>query len=835
MNSNGLIMSDEQNVETVVDAVTSTISIEPIEISSSINGHDHHHLNLLYLDETELEIDTELEAETIIHQNGTDTISTEDETKTSEYLFDCSIDQHETTDNESDCDDSSSIGSIVEIRTNNSVATDQNSANPPSSSASSSTPIGRAIARVRPSSDNAIFDCKVLSRNHALMWHQDGKFYLRDTCSSNGTFINNVRLSLANEKSNPQEIFSGDCLQFGIEVTEKKQIHNCVIATVRLFQPDGTEAKPEGNVAPVYNGMVDHFSNKSLNSSLQYINSEIITPFQLFELAHYLQEAQSKQMMLEEQIDKMKTLITTAVESTKSGWNSVFAEDQLLTRIESLQSKFEVVLFARAHDDDTFSMEQRESIIETLKNELLDLINEKERFKNQWKFAIAKAFEEKTTAQTNLYSVELQLHTKSEHCKQLELTIKQNLKEMENLINGLDKAHNDYHELTTKLRLTEDEATKMRSQLETDKNNLEKQIFALKEENIAHLKMIAKQQDEIGMNGSMKKDVSNCESVMISTIKHETKIGLTIETSQQTDNDDNGLSEFHHQSLQAELIELKELYNGQCVQLRSQQDELTRFNRWLTENGPKCRQFWHILNENLTKIDKKLNEKYRKLSKLIDDLYCFIGKFNKAKGIVLNEIKVLKENNEILKMNSAESNETIGQLNVVINNCEQNLNELRIKHEQVLEEKNQLLLKVEHQQYEKAKLEMSTAKTMVSTLIQTDPMLEEQSNQQQQQQQQFQLPHDSLDSSKQSNEIQNEQLKQIVNLLKDRVPNYSEEESLLAKLNVLLDDGERLRNENSQLSANLYNVQQQYTLLSYQNELSFCMALFPLCDFCIIV
>lgn len=39
--------------------------------------------------------------------------------------------------------------------------------------------IGRAIARTKVSDNNAIFDCKVLSRNHAELWYEDGKFYLK--------------------------------------------------------------------------------------------------------------------------------------------------------------------------------------------------------------------------------------------------------------------------------------------------------------------------------------------------------------------------------------------------------------------------------------------------------------------------------------------------------------------------------------------------------------------------------------------------------------------------------------------------------------------------------
>lgn len=35
--------------------------------------------------------------------------------------------------------------------------------------------VGRSVARCRPATTNAIFDCKVLSRNHALLWYENGK------------------------------------------------------------------------------------------------------------------------------------------------------------------------------------------------------------------------------------------------------------------------------------------------------------------------------------------------------------------------------------------------------------------------------------------------------------------------------------------------------------------------------------------------------------------------------------------------------------------------------------------------------------------------------------
>lgn len=53
----------------------------------------------------------------------------------------------------------------------------------------------------------------VLSRNHALIWYENGKFYLQDTKSSNGTFVNNQRLSKGSEESPAREVCSGDILQ----------------------------------------------------------------------------------------------------------------------------------------------------------------------------------------------------------------------------------------------------------------------------------------------------------------------------------------------------------------------------------------------------------------------------------------------------------------------------------------------------------------------------------------------------------------------------------------------------------------------------------------------
>lgn len=78
------------------------------------------------------------------------------------------------------------------------------------------------------------------------------QFLLRDTRSSNGTFINNHRLSPANEDSPAEELFSGDIVQFGVEVMEsaKKMTHGCIVLCIKLYYPNGEEAiRPPNHIS----------------------------------------------------------------------------------------------------------------------------------------------------------------------------------------------------------------------------------------------------------------------------------------------------------------------------------------------------------------------------------------------------------------------------------------------------------------------------------------------------------------------------------------------------------------------------------------------------------
>ncbi|KAH9042683.1 hypothetical protein EDB85DRAFT_2107574 [Lactarius pseudohatsudake] len=96
--------------------------------------------------------------------------------------------------------------------------------------------IGRQTnAKTAPGERNGFFDSKVLSRQHAEVWEESGKIYIKDVKSSNGTFINGERLSAEGAESEPFELKTGDIVEFGIDIVgedNKTIVHHKVAARV---------------------------------------------------------------------------------------------------------------------------------------------------------------------------------------------------------------------------------------------------------------------------------------------------------------------------------------------------------------------------------------------------------------------------------------------------------------------------------------------------------------------------------------------------------------------------------------------------------------------------
>jgi len=130
--------------------------------------------------------------------------------------------------------------------------------------------IGRQTnAKTVPTAVNGYFDSKVLSRQHAEVWaDRNGKIWIRDVKSSNGTFVNGVRLSPENRDSEPHELREHDTLELGIDIVSEDQksiVHHKVSAKVEHagIYTNGT------NVLDLNFGDIDPSSGNSMSTGPQ--------------------------------------------------------------------------------------------------------------------------------------------------------------------------------------------------------------------------------------------------------------------------------------------------------------------------------------------------------------------------------------------------------------------------------------------------------------------------------------------------------------------------------------------------------------------------------------
>ncbi|KAG0002239.1 hypothetical protein BGZ80_010117 [Entomortierella chlamydospora] len=79
------------------------------------------------------------------------------------------------------------------------------------------------------------FKSKVVSRGHAEIFTENGKFFIRDTKSSSGTFLNHARLSPPGVESKPTPLKDGDVIQLGVDYQGGTQeIYRCVKMRLEL-------------------------------------------------------------------------------------------------------------------------------------------------------------------------------------------------------------------------------------------------------------------------------------------------------------------------------------------------------------------------------------------------------------------------------------------------------------------------------------------------------------------------------------------------------------------------------------------------------------------------
>ncbi|XP_074770616.1 sarcolemmal membrane-associated protein isoform X17 [Athene noctua] len=295
--------------------------------------------------------------------------------------------------------------------------------------------IGRSVARCRPAQNNATFDCKVLSRNHALVWfdHKTGKFYLQDTKSSNGTFINSQRLSRGSEESPPCEIMSGDIIQFGVDVTENtrkgKVTHGCIVSTIKLFLPDGMEARLRSDV--IHAPLPSPVDKVAANTPSMYSQ-------ELFQLSQYLQEALHREQMLEQKLATLQRLLAVTQEASDTSWQALIDEDRLLSRLEVMGNQLQACSKNQTED--------------SIRKELIALQEDKHNYETTAKESLRRVLQEKIEVVRKLSEVERSLSNTEDECTHLKEMNERTQEELRELANKYNGAVNEIKDLSDKLK-----------------------------------------------------------------------------------------------------------------------------------------------------------------------------------------------------------------------------------------------------------------------------------------------------------------------------------------------------------------------------------------------
>ncbi|CAG8524758.1 10793_t:CDS:10, partial [Scutellospora calospora] len=104
--------------------------------------------------------------------------------------------------------------------------------------------------------ENGVFICDVMSREHAILKEENGKILIKDTKSTHGTFVNNIRLGDGTQDSEWRELDHGDIITFGHSVRRNQNLYKHLSACV--FYPKGKRDLPNIPISLNGNSAIGH-------------------------------------------------------------------------------------------------------------------------------------------------------------------------------------------------------------------------------------------------------------------------------------------------------------------------------------------------------------------------------------------------------------------------------------------------------------------------------------------------------------------------------------------------------------------------------------------------
>ncbi|KAM7041285.1 sarcolemmal membrane-associated protein isoform 25-T25 [Acridotheres tristis] len=520
--------------------------------------------------------------------------------------------------------------------------------------------IGRSVARCRPAQNNATFDCKVLSRNHALVWfdHKTGKFYLQDTKSSNGTFINSQRLSRGSEESPPCEIMSGDIIQFGVDVTEntRKVTHGCIVSTIKLFLPDGMEARLRSDV--IHAPLPSPVDKVAANTPSMYSQ-------ELFQLSQYLQEALHREQMLEQKLATLQRLLAVTQEASDTSWQALIDEDRLLSRLEVMGNQLQACSKNQTED--------------SIRKELIALQEDKHNYETTAKESLRRVLQEKIEVVRKLSEVERSLSNTEDECTHLKEMNERTQEELRELANKYNGAVNEIKDLSDKLKVAEGRQEEIQQkglaekkelqhkidEMEEREQELQAKIEALQADNDFTNERLTALQDKIIDEGHLTKvEETKLLKENQARVKESNDLSDTLSPSKEKSSDDTTDAQMDDQDLNEPIVKvalLKDELQGAQSETGAKQEiqqlhkELVEAQELARTSKQKCFELQALLEEErkayrvqVEESNKQINALQAQLQRLQEEIETL--RKEKENEISSTRNELVSAQNEILSL-----------------------------------------------------------------------------------------------------------------------------------------------------------------------------------------
>ncbi|XP_036993247.2 sarcolemmal membrane-associated protein isoform X26 [Artibeus jamaicensis] len=525
--------------------------------------------------------------------------------------------------------------------------------------------IGRSVARCRPAQNNATFDCKVLSRNHALVWfdHKTGKFYLQDTKSSNGTFINSQRLSRGSEESPPCEILSGDIIQFGVDVTENTRkgtvTHGCIVSTIKLFLPDGMEARLRSDV--IHAPLPSPVDKVAANTPSMYSQ-------ELFQLSQYLQEALHREQMLEQKLATLQRLLAITQEASDTSWQALIDEDRLLSRLEVMGNQLQACSKNQTED--------------SLRKELIALQEDKHNYEMTAKESLRRVLQEKIEVVRKLSEVERSLSNTEDECTHLKEMNERTQEELRELANKYNGAVNEIKDLSDKLKVAEGKQEEIQQkgqaekkelqhkidEMEEKEQELQAKIEALQADNDFTNERLTALQEKLIVEGHLTKVVEETKLSKENQARaKDSDLSDTLSPSKEKSSDDTTDAQMDEQDLNEPLAKvalLKDDLQGAQSEIEAKQEmqhlrkELVEAQELARASKQKCFELQALLEEERKAYRSQVEESTKQIQVLqaqLQRLHINIENLREEKDIEITSTRneLLSARDEILLLHQA--------------------------------------------------------------------------------------------------------------------------------------------------------------------------------------